>query len=72
MLNIAFAIFLLAVLLVSNHIIDIEYVSTLIKYMHGYDYVILYAILVVMSWLISEIFARGLFKRTAIRTYREE
>ncbi|MBR0128154.1 MAG: ATP-binding cassette domain-containing protein [Firmicutes bacterium] len=71
-LNIAFAIFLLAVLLVSNHIIDIEYVSTLIKYMHGYDYVILYAILVVMSWLISEIFARGLFKRTAIRTYREE
>ena len=71
-LNIAYLIFLITVLLVSSRVIDIEYVSTLIKYMHVYDYVILYAILVVMSWLISEIFARGLFKRTAIASYREE
>ena len=71
-LNIAFAIFLLTVILVSNHIIDIEYVSTLIKYMHVYDYVILYAIIVVMSLLISVIFTRGLFKKTAIGAYREE
>ncbi len=71
-LNIAFAVFLLTVLLVSDHIIDIEYVSTLIKYMHVYDYVVLYVILVIMSWLISELFARGLFKKTAIGAYREE
>ena len=72
MLNIAFVLFLLIIVLVRNQVIDIDYVSTLIQYMRGYDYLILYLILALMSWLISGIFARNLFKKTAIGTYREE
>ena len=71
-LNIAFGIFLIAVILVRCHVIDIEYVSTLIQYMHVYDYIILYAILVFMSWLIAVLFADRLFRKTAIRVYKEE
>lgn len=71
-MNIAFALFLIAMLLVKRHVIDIEYITTLIQYMHGYDYVILYAILVIMSWLISRIFAHRLFRKSAVITYREE
>lgn len=71
-LNIAFGIFLIAVILVRCHVIDIEYVSTLIQYMHVYDYIILYAILVFMSWLIALMFAGRLFRKTAIRVYKEE
>ena len=72
MLNIAFVLFLLIIVLVRNQVIDIDYVSTLIQYMRGYDYLILYLILALMSWLISGMFARNLFKKTAIGTYREE
>lgn len=71
-MNIAFALFLIAMLLVKRHVIDIEYITTLIQYMHGYDYVVLYAILVIMSWLISRIFAHRLFRKSAVITYREE
>ncbi|MDO4869292.1 MAG: ABC transporter ATP-binding protein [Bacillota bacterium] len=71
-MNIAFVLFLLIVVLVRNQIIHIDYVSTLIQFMRGYDYAILYVILAVMVWLISGIFSRNLFKKTAIGTYREE
>ena len=71
-MNIAFAIFLIVVILVKCHVIDFEYITTLIHYMHVYDYVILYVILGVMSWLISRIFAHRLFRKTAIVTYKEE
>ena len=40
--------------------------------MHVYDYVILYAILVLMSWLISRMFAHRLFRKAAIVAYKEE
>ena len=71
-MNIAFAVFLIAVILVKAHVIDFEYISTLIQYMHVYDYVILYAILVLMSWLISRMFAHRLFREAAIVAYKEE
>lgn len=36
------------------------------------DYVILYAILMFMAYLISGKFARSLFRKTAMGTFREE
>lgn len=71
-LDIAFILFLITMLLVRNHVINIDYVSTLIQYMHWYDYVILYVIVGFMSWLISWIFAHRLYRKTAIMAYREE
>ena len=36
------------------------------------DYVILYAVLIIMGYLISGKFSRNLFKKTAMGSYREE
>ncbi|MDO4546388.1 MAG: hypothetical protein Q4C25_09540, partial [Bacillota bacterium] len=71
-INIAYGIFLAVVALVQYGVIDVEYITTLVEYMKVTDYVILYAVLVLMSYLISGKFARSLFKKTAMGSYREE
>lgn len=70
--NIAFALFLIVVLLVNYNVIQAEYLRALIEYLKVTDYVILYAVLIVMSYLISGKFARSLFKKTAMGSFREE
>ena len=52
--------------------IDVEYIRNLIEYMTVRDYVILYAILMFMAYLISGKFAKSLFRKTAMGTFREE
>ena len=71
-INIAFAIFLAVVILVNTGIIHVEYIRTLVEYLKVTDYVILYAILILMGYLISGKFARSLFKKTAMGSFREE
>lgn len=71
-INIAFAIFLAVVILVNTGVIHVEYIRTLVEYLKVTDYVILYAILVLMGYLISGKFARSLFKKTAMGSFREE
>ena len=70
--NIAFGLFLIVVLLVNYNVIQVEYLKTLIEYLKVTDYVILYAVLFVMSYLISGKFARSLFGKTAMGSVREE
>ena len=65
-INIAYMIFLAVVVLVNMGI------RTLVEYLQVTDYVILYAILIVMGYLISGKFARSLFKKTAMGSFREE
>ena len=60
------------VVLVNMGMIHVEYVRTLVEYLQVTDYVILYAILIVMGYLISGKFARSLFKKTAMGSFREE
>ncbi len=71
-INIAFALFLAVVILVNTGIIHVEYIRTLVEYLKVTDYVILYAILILMGYLISGKFARSLFKKTAMGSFREE
>ena len=71
-INIAYMIFLAVVVLVNMGMIHVEYVRTLVEYLQVTDYVILYAILIVMGYLISGKFARSLFKKTAMGSFREE
>ena len=71
-MNIAFAIFLAVIYLVSIDIINIEYLKTLIGYLKPRDYVILYALMAFMSIMISTWFSRKLFKKTAMGNFREE
>lgn len=70
--HIAYGLFLALVVGVHLNVIHFEYLKTLIEYMSVSDYVILYLILLAMSYLISGKFARKLFKKTAMGSYREE
>lgn len=73
--NIAYLIFLGLVALVKEHVVHgkyINYMDAMIEYMHFNDYVVLYVVLIIMALLISGKFARSLFKKTALGTFREE
>lgn len=70
--NIAYALFICCVALVKTGTLEIGYISALIEYMRVVDYVVLYAVMAVMAYLISGKFARNLFKKTAMGAYREE
>jgi len=70
--NIAYGMFLIFIGLVKKEYIDIPYVFELVEYMDTADYVILYAIILIMAYLISGKFAKSMFKKTAMGTYREE
>lgn len=70
--HIAYGLFLIAVALIDFNVIQVEYVQNLIKYMEVTDYVLLYGVLVVMSYLISGKFVRKMFKKTAMGSFREE
>ena len=70
--NIAYLIFTGCVFMVHYGVIDVEYIRNLIEYMTVRDYVVLYAILMFMAYLISGKFARSLFRKTAMGTFREE
>lgn len=71
-MNIAFAIFMGAIALVYKHIINVEYINTLIRYMEPYNYCILYIVIACMSTLIAFRFSRRLFIKTAMGSFREE
>lgn len=70
--HIAYGLFLALVACVRYGRIHFEYLKTLMEYMSAWDYVILYVVLLAMSYLISGKFARKLFKKTAMGSYREE
>ncbi len=70
--SIAYLIFLIAVLLISHEIINIEYIRYLTEYMSFKGYVLLYLVLLVMSYLISGRAARKLFAASAMQAYRGE
>ncbi len=70
--TIAYGLVLGLFALVSRNIINIEYVKSLIQYLTAGDYIILYAVLLFMAFLLSRRFARRLFKKSAMVTFREE
>ena len=73
--NIAYLIFLGLVVMVKEHVVHgryVNYIDTMIEYMNISDYVVLYIVLIVMALLISGKFARSLFKKTALGSFREE
>ena len=70
--SIAYITMMVLIYLVKINVINFEYVSKLINYLELREYVLMYAILVIMSQLISRRFSKKLFKNTAINTYNEE
>ena len=70
--NLAFFSFLIFVYLGFIHIINFEFINTILTYLNFKDYIILYVVLILMSYLISQKFSKKLFKKSAISTIKEE
>ena len=70
--NLAFFSFMIFIYLNSIHIINLEFINTILTYLNFKDYAILYIVLIMMSYLISQKFSKKLFKKSAISTIKEE
>ena len=70
--SLAYLFYAVLVILVKNNIVYVKQVANIIDYLKINDYIIMYIILVVMSYLISTRYARKIFKKSAMKTYREE
>ena len=70
--NLAYFSFILVMYLSHLKILNIKFINNIIPYLNIVDYVLLYLILTIMSYLISQKFAKKLFKNTAISTIKEE
>ena len=71
-LNIAFGFTILLIILINNNTINNEYIRDLLTFLKLRDYIIAYIILVIISLLISNAYAKKLFKKSAMNTYRDE
>ena len=58
--------------LVSRNIVHIKFISNVLEYLEIRDYILMYLILIGMSYLISTRFAHKIFKKSAMKSYREE
>ena len=58
--------------LVSRNILHIKFISNVLEYLEIRDYILMYLILIGMSYLISTRFAHKIFKKSAMKSYREE
>lgn len=70
--SIAYFGFMIFILLNKLEILNIEFIKTLLKFLSLREYVLMYIILIIMSWLISRRFSKRIFKKSAIKTYNEE
>ncbi len=70
--TLAYGVFMIAMLLVYGGVITQGYIMDLAGYLKPVNYVIMYVVIIAMSYLISHKFAKKLFKDSVMNTYREE
>ena len=70
--NIAYILFGIFLILNNFDIVNVNFAKTILEYMRIRDYILLYFILVTMSYLISNRFAKKIFKDSAMKTLKEE
>ena len=70
--TIAYLFYIILTILVKNEVIYVKSIANIIDYLKLSDYIIMYIILVFMSYLISTRYARKIFKKSAMSSYREE
>ena len=70
--TIGYLALLLLVMFVNKGIIKIGMLSSILEYLNFDHYILLYFILMFVSYLLSTKFAKKMFKKSAIVTYKEE
>lgn len=71
-LNIAFITVIAFVLLINNNIIVNQSIYELLSFLKFSDFCIVYILLVIISIMIADTYAKKLFKKSAMNTYRDE
>ena len=69
--NLAYFITLGFIYLGKIKVFSLKFVDTIYNYLHVSDYIILYAVLILMSYLISQKFSKKLFKSSAVSAIKE-
>lgn len=70
--NLAYFLFGTLIVLQNYGVIQLGFIETILDYLRISDYIILYVILMVMSYILSLKYAKKLFKNSTITTYNEE
>ena len=70
--SMAYLCYIVISLLVKYNVINIKLISNVMEYLKIRDYIFMYIILIGMSYLISTRFSSKLFKKSAMKSYREE
>ena len=70
--NLSYFLYILCVKLYELEYLNIEFFKNVSKYFTINDYLIIYILIVLMSFLLSQKYASWLFKDTAMNVYREE
>lgn len=70
--SIGYIIFLIFIFLVKKEIIKVNMIVSIVEYLHVSHYILMYFVLGFMSYLLSTRFAKKMFNKSAIVTYREE
>lgn len=70
--NLAYWLYVGAIFIQYKGLINVSYFKDIIEYLKFSDYVILYVVLIAISYLISLRYARKLFEKSSIKTYNEE
>ena len=70
--TLAYLTYVILTILVKYNYLKINFISNIMEYLSIRDYILMYIILVLMSFLISNRYARKIFKKSAMVSYREE
>ena len=70
--TLAYLCYIVISLFVKYKVINISLISNVMEYLKIRDYILMYIILIGMSYLISTRFSSKLFKKSAMKSYREE
>ena len=70
--SLAYGVYVLIMMLVKHKVLYIKYIYNILEYLKLRDYILVYLILVIMSYMISTRFASKIFKKSAMNSYREE
>ena len=69
--NLAYFTFVLFVSLIRNNIIEVEFLYNTVKFLKIKDFIMIYLIIILITQLISNKFAKSLFKKSAMKTFSE-
>ncbi len=70
--HLTYLLFVLIIILNKYKVLNIKFIQENAIFLELKDYILIYILLLVMSYLISYRFARKLFKSSAMKAYREE